>query len=84
MENLPEVFLKYSDSHNPIDRLDFLYQVSLDIAFHIDDVIGYVAFAFIDHVGDVELVFGQQARDFLDHAGLVLVRNGEPDLVRSV
>ena len=84
MENVPEVFLKHSDPEHSFSRSDLLDQVLGYVAVEIDDVIGDIALALVDHVGDVDLVVGHEVRDSLDHAGLVLVRNGEPLFARPV
>jgi hypothetical protein len=84
MENVPEVFLNHPDPDDAFCRTNFLYKVIRNLAVDIDDVIGDIPFALVDHVRDVDLVFGQEMRDLFDHARQVLIRDGKPLITRTI
>ena len=84
MEDAPEECLKHSDPENSFSRFDLLDQVIGYFAVDIDDVIGNVAPALVDHVGDVKLVVGHEMRDLLDHARRIQIADGDSLLAGSV
>jgi hypothetical protein len=66
-------FLNHSDADDPVNGFDFLYQIIIDFTIQINDIVRHISFAFVDHVGNVDIAFAQKMRNLFDHAGRVLV-----------